>query len=48
MPFFKGDVKESPRHDFVYWNDDGLLCAIRVRDIKMHFLIQEAKGGLDV
>ena len=48
MPFFKGDVRESPRHDFVYWNDDGLLCAIRVRDIKMHFMIQEAKGGTAV
>jgi arylsulfatase len=47
MPFFKGDVAEAPRRDFVYWNDDGQLCAIRVRDIKMHFLIQE-HIGLDV
>ena len=45
LTFFKGDEKASPRNDFVYWNDDGLLCAIWVRDIKLHFLIQEAKGG---
>ena len=27
MPFFKGDDKESPRKEFVYWNDDGQLAA---------------------
>ena len=29
MPFFKGEVKESPRKEFIYWNDDGDLVAIR-------------------
>jgi hypothetical protein len=40
-------VKESPRHEFLYWNDDGQLCAVRVMNIKMHFAIQEHKG-LDI
>ena len=31
-PFFKGEVKESPRKDFIYWNDDGQLVAIRVNE----------------
>ena len=25
MPFFKGDTKEAPRKEFLYWNDDGSL-----------------------
>jgi arylsulfatase len=44
MPFFKGDVKESPRKEFVYWNDDGQLVAIRYDDWKAVFLEQDNKG----
>ena len=28
MPFFKGEVKESPRKEFLYWSDDGDLFAM--------------------
>ena len=38
LPFFKGDTKEGPRKEFVYWNDDGQLVAIRVFDWKAVFL----------
>ena len=31
MPFFKGEVKDSPRQEFLYWSDDGDLFAIRVK-----------------
>jgi arylsulfatase A-like enzyme len=41
IPFFKGEAQESPRKEFVYWNDDGQLCAIRLGNIKANFLIQE-------
>ena len=44
MPFLKGDVKESPRREFVYWNDDGQLVAIRYDDWKAVFLEQDNKG----
>jgi arylsulfatase len=44
MPFFKGEVKEGPRKEFVYWNDDGGLVAVRVGDWKVVFLAQEATG----
>ena len=27
LPFLKGDVKESPRKEFLYWSDDGDLMA---------------------
>ncbi len=41
IPFFKGEAKESPRKEFIYWNDDGGLVAIRAGDWKAHFLVQE-------
>jgi len=44
IPFFKGEVKESPRKDFIYWNDDGQLVAIRVNEWKTVFLEQNNKG----
>jgi arylsulfatase len=47
MPFFKGDVKEPERKEFLYWNDDGELVAVRVGDWKIVFKLQEHEG-LDV
>src|SRR5262245_13104609 len=44
LPVFKGEVKESPRKDFIYWNDDGQLVAIRVNEWKSVFLEQTNKG----
>jgi arylsulfatase len=44
MPFLKGEAKESPRKEFVYWNDDGQLVALRVDQWKIVFLEQRGKG----
>ena len=44
IPFFRGAAKESPRKEFVYWNDDGQLVAIRVNEWKCVFLEQNNKG----
>ncbi len=44
LPFFKGEVKESPRQEFLYWSDDGDLFAIRVRDWKISFIEQYEQG----
>ena len=41
---FKGEEKASPRKEFVYWNDDGQLCGIRLMNIKLNFLVQHHKG----
>jgi arylsulfatase A-like enzyme len=43
-PLFKGETTESPRKEFLYWNDDGELVAIRVRDWKIVFKEQNNKG----
>jgi arylsulfatase A-like enzyme len=28
-PFFNGETTEAPRRDFLHWNDDGKLVALR-------------------
>jgi len=43
LPFLKGEQKESPRQEFLYWSDDGDLMALRVRQWKMAFLEQNAQ-----
>jgi arylsulfatase len=44
LPFFKGEVKVSPRHEFIYWTDGGSVAAIRYDDWKLSFLRQNAVG----
>ncbi len=41
MPFFKGEVEESPRNEIFYFDAAGNLNAIRYRDWKLHFTIME-------
>jgi len=43
LPFLKGEEKESPRQEFLYWSDDGDLMAIRVRDWKASFMEQHTE-----
>jgi arylsulfatase len=45
VPFFKGEVKESPRKEFLYWSDDGDLMAIRVNQWKIAFMQQHTEVG---
>jgi arylsulfatase A-like enzyme len=44
LPLFKGEVKSSPREDFIYWTDDGDVAALRYKDWKVTFLKQNAEG----
>ena len=44
MPFFKGEAKESPRKEFVYWNDDGELVAIRCQRLEVRLPGAEQQG----
>ena len=37
IPFFKDELKESPRNEFLYWSDDGDLFAVRIKRWKMVF-----------
>ncbi|MBR0693158.1 arylsulfatase [Bradyrhizobium lablabi] len=43
LPFLKGEVKESPRKEFLYWSDDGDLMALRVSRWKIAFMEQHTE-----
>jgi arylsulfatase len=43
LPFFKGDAKESPRREVLYWSDDGDLMALRVDHWKVAFMEQHTE-----
>jgi arylsulfatase A-like enzyme len=47
IPFFKGEAKESPRKEFLYWSDDGDVFAVRYLRWKMVFVEQD-HHGIDV
>jgi arylsulfatase A-like enzyme len=44
MPFLKGEVAESPRHEFIYWTDGGSVAALRYNNWKLTFLRQNSVG----
>jgi arylsulfatase A-like enzyme len=44
VPFFKGEVQESPRKAFLYWSDDGDLFALRYNRWKIVFVEQNHEG----
>lgn len=44
MPFFKGEVTTSPRHDFFYFSTDAEMMAMRYGDWKISF--KTIKGNL--
>ena len=44
MPAFKGETKDWPRKEMMYWSDDGDLMAMRYENWKMHFLEQRAEA----
>ena len=37
MPFFKGETREGPRHEFFYFDDNGNLNALRYNQWKISF-----------
>lgn len=44
LPVLKGETAESPRKEFVYFDDDGNLVAYRDERYKYNFSVQYAKG----
>jgi len=43
LPALKGEA-EWPRHEFIYWTDDGNVAALRYNNWKATFLKQNAEG----
>jgi arylsulfatase len=44
LPLMKGEVKESPRREFIYWTDGGSVAALRYGNWKLTFLRQNSTG----
>ena len=44
LPFFKGEAKEWPRREFIYWTDGGSVAALRYNNWKLSFLRQNSVG----
>jgi len=42
VPYFTGEVKESPRQSLIYFSDDGGVIAVRVGDWKFNLAVQRA------
>jgi arylsulfatase len=43
-PFFRSEAEEAPRREFMYWNDDGKLVALRYNRWKLVFSEQNSHG----
>ena len=48
LPYLTGQQDKSARKEFVYFNDDGQLVALRVEDWKVVFCEQKTEGTLQV
>jgi arylsulfatase len=48
LPYWTGEVDESPRQQYFYFSDTGDLCAIRWHNWKIVWLEQRATGTLQV
>jgi arylsulfatase A-like enzyme len=48
LPYLQGQVPHSPRRDFFYFNDDGMLVAERHDNWKFVFCEQRAPGNLNI
>jgi len=44
LPYLKGETDDSPRKEFLYWNDDGNLVALRYDRWKIVFSEQRGHG----
>nr|WP_237220278.1 arylsulfatase [Salipiger sp. CCB-MM3] len=44
LPYFKGEEEAGPRHEFLYFSDDGNLLNLRYDDWKVVFAEQRAEG----
>ena len=48
LPYLKGQEEKAPREEFFYFSDDGDLLALRYRNWKVHFMVQDQPGTLEI
>ena len=48
LPYLTDKEKTAPRDEFFYFSDDGDLMAMRYRNWKVHFMVQDQKGTMEI
>lgn len=48
LPYLSGEVEEGPRDRYFYFSDEGQLLALRFMNWKVHFMVQDQPGTLEV
>jgi arylsulfatase A-like enzyme len=48
LPHLTGGEEKGPRKEFFYFTDDGDLAALRYNNWKIHFLVQDQDGTLEI
>jgi arylsulfatase A-like enzyme len=48
LPYLTGQEKKGPRKEFFYFSDEGDLMALRYNNWKLHFMVQDQAGTLEI
>jgi arylsulfatase len=48
LPYLTGQEKKGPRDRYFYFSDDGNLLAMRYQNWKVHFMVQDQAGTLEI
>jgi len=48
LPYLTGQEEKGPRIEFFYFSDDGDLMALRYNNWKLHFMVQDQAGTLEI
>jgi arylsulfatase len=48
LPYLTGKEESSPRDEYFYFSDDGDLLALRYRNWKVHFMVQDQAGTMEI
>jgi len=48
LPHLTGKEDQGPRKEFLYFSDDGDLMALRYNNWKVHFMVQDQQGTLEI
>ena len=48
LPLMTGQDKEGPRKEFYYFSDEGDLMGLRYNNWKVHFMVQDQEGTLEI
>ncbi len=48
LPYLTGREKAGPRKEFFYFSDEGDLMAVRYNNWKLHFMVQDQAGTMEI